>query len=180
MASDDRFYLMNFRHRPVMYGDIGSVIRIQGLLIGGGGVQNLLFLPGEKYKWERIEPIELSLEEWSDFIHRSNEPEILTDPIRKTFQRKFRYEISGQIQQKVWVADGLKCQYCGKKMGDALLTIDHFIPIEMGGVNDTTNYLTSCKPCNKEKGNQDPKVWCKEKILSYDGFVAYLEYRVIK
>lgn len=178
MGSDDRFYLMEFRDRPVLYGDIGSIIKIQGLIVGGANAQVILLLPGEKLL-NGSQQYELSLEEWSDFIHRSNEPEILIGPA-KTFQRKFRYEVSGAVQQKVWVADGLKCVYCSKKMGEVLLTIDHLIPLELGGTNDVRNYLSSCKPCNKSKGNQDPVVWCKEKGLDYNGLVKYLEKRIIE
>lgn len=180
MASDDRFYLMEMRNRPVKYGDIGSLIRIEGLVIGGGGVQAILMLPGMKdpiYEYfqdgNRVLRKELTIEEWSDFIRRSDDPEILVGPA-KIFQRKLRYEVSGAIQQKVWVADGFKCIYCGTKMGERLMTIDHFIPLELGGKNEVGNYLTSCKPCNKKKGSQDPKEFCK---ADYDRVSEYLRTR---
>ena len=178
--SDDRFYLMEFRNRPVLYGDIGSLIKIQGLVVGGGGSQAVLMLPGEFFDCTNDDPpLTLTEEEWSDFIHRSDNPEILVGPA-KIFQRKVRYDISGAIQQKVWAADGFKCQYCGVPMGKALMTIDHFIPLEMGGKNDTTNFLTSCKSCNKKKGNIDPIDWCHDRSLVYADILGYLKNRVIK
>jgi hypothetical protein len=178
-GSGERFYLMEMRNRPVMYGDIGSLIRIQGLLVGGGGAHALLLLPGTS-QVSPLDQYELTVEEWSDFIHRSDDPEILVgNP--KIFQRKVRYEISGSIQQKVWAADGFKCMYCGAKMGERLMTIDHFIPLEMDDKkNNTSNYLTSCKPCNKDKGSQDPFVWCAERGMDPNKFVDYLAKRVIK
>jgi hypothetical protein len=167
MASDDRFYLLEFRNRPVLYGDIGSLLRIEGVVVGGGGASAVLLLPGLGEEINQAPIHRLTIEDWSDFIRRSDDPEILIGPkpngsnatLPKIFQRKLRYEISGAVQQKVWAADGFQCVYCGRKMGNVLMTIDHFIPLELGGANDVTNFVSSCKPCNKSKGSQDPKVW---------------------
>lgn len=175
MASDDRFYLMEFRNRPVLYGDIGSALRIKGLIVGGGGAEAHLYLPGESLLPTNVTYVNnMGEEEWSDFIRRSDNPEILVGLV-KIFQRKIRWEISGAIQQKVWVADVFKCQYCGRRMGEVLMTIDHFIPLEMGGANDTTNFLTACKPCNKDKGSSDPEEWCR---ISGKGNFEYLKLRL--
>jgi 5-methylcytosine-specific restriction endonuclease McrA len=118
----------------------------------------------------------LSDEEWSDFIRRSDDPEILIGNA-KIFQRKVRWEVSGAIQQKVWVADGYVCMYCGAMMGKVALTIDHFIPLESGGKNDESNYLTACRACNKKKGNMDPRERCSRLPVAYEEFVAYLAKR---
>lgn len=171
--SGDRFYLMEFRNRPALYGDIGSNLRISGLFISGGGTGAVLTLPGHKMGVPKS--FELTLEEWSDFIRRSDNPEILVgEP--KIFQRKTRYDISGAVQQRIWAADGFKCMYCGVPFGVRLMTIDHFIPLELGGANDDKNYLSACKNCNKDKGPQHPRDWCK---LDYDNLTEYLEVRRI-
>jgi HNH endonuclease len=188
MGSGDRFYLLEFRNRPVLYGDIGSLLRISGLLLTGGGASIVLTLPGtvQVLKESAVDgkasfPMqELDTEEWSDFIRRSDNPEILVG-LPKTFQRKVRYEISGAIQQKVWAADGFECMYCGAKMGQHLLTIDHFIPLELGGANDVTNFVTSCRRCNKDKGSEAPEVWMEgNRFRSYKVIANYLKDRVIK
>jgi hypothetical protein len=173
--SDDRFYLMEFRNRPVMYGDIGSLLRIQGLVVGGGGTFAFLLLPGTDLPTVGNTYM-LTEEEWSDYIRRSDDPEILVGT-PKVFQRKIRWEISGAIQQKVWAADGFACMYCQRKMGKVLLTIDHFVPLELGGVNDVTNFLTACKPCNKDKGSQHPSEWLElERSFRTLTFIQYREY----
>lgn len=169
-SSDDRFYLLEFKNRPVKYGDIGSLLRIEGLVVGGGGAKAILMLPGMKClldpeaRLPLATEYELTVEDWSDFIHRSDNPEILVGPkpdgmgatLPKIFQRKVRYEISGAVQQKVWATDGFRCMYCGAEMGKVLMTVDHFIPLELGGKNDTSNYIAACKPCNKKKGSSHP------------------------
>lgn len=186
--SDERFYLLEFKNRPVQYGDIGSLLRIEGILVGGGGAKAVLLLPGIEF--HDIPPtIQLDVEEWSDFIQRSDNPEILVGPkpngsnatLPKIFQRKLRYEISGAVQQKVWAADGFKCQYCFDHMGDVLMTIDHFMPLELGGKNDVTNFISACKPCNKSKGSQSPHDWklrSGEK-LDVDFYLSYLGDRKV-
>lgn len=192
MASDDRFYLLAMRNRPVLRGDIGSLIRISGLVVSGGGAWSILMLPG--YREDFLASVttqvpvipEMDLEAWSDFIHASDNPEILIGPshgnttLPKIFQRKVRWEISGAVQQKIWKADGFKCYYCGALMGNALLTIDHFEPLELGGKNDPSNYLTACKACNKDKGSESAEAFCKRVRIGFEATKNYLAARKIQ
>lgn len=182
--SDDRFYLMELSNRPAMYGDIGSEVRIHGLIVGSSQDTALLFLPDTMPKLRiDMQPWkfhELTVEEWSDFIQRSDDPEILIG-LPKIFQRKVRYAISGAVQQKVWAADRFQCLYCGAPMGKALMTIDHFVPLELGGSNDVLNYATACKSCNKSKGSQDPEIWFAnhKTVHNLPATRAYLAARVV-
>ena len=182
MSSKDRFYNLEFRHRPVLKGDIGSMLRIEGLVVGGNGADAILLLPGILQHMTPSPPtVELTEAEWSDFIQRSDDPEILVGPA-KIFQRKLRYAISGVVQQKVWTADGFKCMYCGIAMGKMLLTIDHYIPLELGGENDTSNYLSACRSCNKTKGSAEPEEFIlRRKCLlgSHRDYLDYLASRVV-
>ena len=177
MSSGDRFYQLELRHRPALHGDIGSLLKIEGIVVGGGSAQAVLMLPGNSHN--TICPIyELSQEQWTDYLQRADSPEVLVGP-SKAFHRKVRYEISGFVQQKVWLADGLKCMYCDQSMGKVPLTIDHFIPLEMGGANDTSNYLSACRKCNKDKGSEPPRDWCGRRNLNYDHFIQYLATRKV-
>src|ERR1041385_2825000 len=109
MSSGDRFYQLEFRHRPVLKGDIGSLLKIDGLVVGGNGVSAILLLPNSGLQEEALNRfIRLTDEEWSEYIQRSDNPEVLVGNA-KVFHRKVRYEISGAVQQKVWVADKLQC-----------------------------------------------------------------------
>ena len=175
MASGERYYLLELTHRPAVYGDLGNILKIQGLVIGGEGAQAILLLPGESiFEGKLAPPVhELSLEDWTDFLARTDSPEILVMP-QKAFHRKVRYEISGAVQQKIWVADGYKCMFCGAKMGVSPMSIDHFHPLETGGANDTSNFLACCKGCNKKKGSMPPEDWCKLRGLDYQFYVDYL------
>jgi hypothetical protein len=189
--NDDRFYLMEMRNRAAVWGDIGSLIRLEGVVVGGGGERQILMLPGCAPMTEHTLDYfvhELNIQEWSDWLQHSDHPEILIGPvvgdnkatITKIWHRKLRYEISGAVQQKIWAADRFQCMYCGRKMGDVLMTVDHFIPLELGGKNDVTNYLSSCKPCNKAKGSRDPKEFCSTLQPNWFEFLAgYLAKRQV-
>jgi 5-methylcytosine-specific restriction endonuclease McrA len=179
MTSGDRFYELDLRHREALHGDIGSILKIEGLVIGGEGSQCVLMLPDTEWKGWGTPVNHLDEAEWTDWLHRSDQPEILVMPA-KAFHRKVRHEISGAVQQKVWMADALKCVYCGVAMGKAQLTVDHFIPVEMGGANDTSNYLTACRKCNKDKGAMNPRDFCEWRNLNYEVLADYLAARKIR
>jgi hypothetical protein len=174
--SDDRFYLLRFKHRDVKWGDIGSMLRIQGIVVGGNEAQAVLMLPDQGYKAAMVHT--MNEEDWSEYLRRSDDPEILVGPI-KAFQRKLRYDISGAVQQKIWVADGFKCLYCRRAMGEVQLTIDHFIPLEMGGANDDSNFVSACRACNKSKGSESPADWCKRRGVNFALIQTYLANRII-
>jgi hypothetical protein len=179
MASDDRFYMLELRHRPAVYGDLGSIIKIEGIVVGGEGGRSILMLPGTSYvAGDQAYIHHLTMEEWTDFLARTDNPEVLVGPA-KAFHRKLRYEISGAVQQKVWVADGCKCMFCGVAMGRSPLSIDHYFPLEMGGKNDTSNFLSACRGCNKKKGAMDPVDYCRDfkTLMTHDEYVSYLATR---
>lgn len=156
-------------------GDIGSLLKIEGIVVGGAGTQAVLMLPNSVFISRDVHS--LSTEEWSDYLQRSDVPELLMPD--KAFHRKVRYEISGHAQQKIWVADGFKCMFCQKKMGDVQLSIDHFIPLELGGANNQSNYLSACRKCNKDKGSIPPEAFCQKKGLDYSKLVEYLKLRKV-
>ena len=69
---------------------------------------------------------------------------------------------------KVFIRDGLTCQYCGMNgLKDreyyAHLTIDHIIPLNLGGKDDEENLVVACGQCNRLKGFRLPKE-IREKI----------------
>jgi hypothetical protein len=178
-ASGDRFYQLELAHRSALWGDIGSLIKTEGLVVAGNGERAILMLPDSSYRaGDQANIYHLSTDEWSEYLRRSDDPEILVMPV-KAFHRKLRYEISGHVQQKIWVADGLKCMFCLQPMGKVQLTIDHFIPLELGGVNLPSNYLSACRRCNKNKGSQSPEVFCAaHSKVSYQELVEYLANRI--
>ena len=44
-----------------------------------------------------------------------------------------------------------RCFYCGRRR---TLTVDHVVPLSKGGLNDITNIVGACRPCNTRKGTR--------------------------
>lgn len=66
----------------------------------------------------------------------------------------------------VWAAfrrDKYKCRYCG--IDNVPLTIDHVVTWETGGATHINNLLTSCRKCNKKRGNTSFSDWLKSKYF---------------
>jgi len=67
---------------------------------------------------------------------------------RKSISRRLRYEILRR--------DDNTCRYCGGKAPDVALTIDHVVPVVLGGSDDPTNLVAACKDCNAGKSSSSP------------------------
>jgi hypothetical protein len=68
----------------------------------------------------------------------------MTDSARIPIGRRLRFEI--------FKRDGFICQYCGAHPPDAILEIDHIVPVHEGGGNEETNLISACWNCNRGKG----------------------------
>lgn len=51
-----------------------------------------------------------------------------------------------------------KCAYCDRA---EKLTLDHFLPISLGGADSLGNIIFCCTSCNSSKNNRDPYEWIK-------------------
>lgn len=62
-----------------------------------------------------------------------------------------RDAIPPKLRTLVYRRDGYACVRCGADDVQRL-TIDHRIPVALGGSNDPSNLRTLCRPCNTAKG----------------------------
>lgn len=62
-----------------------------------------------------------------------------------------RKAISKKVRFEVFKRDGFTCQYCGAHPPQAILHVDHIIPVAEGGGNEDTNLVTACDHCNLGK-----------------------------
>ena len=57
------------------------------------------------------------------------------------------------FKANLWV-DQRVCAYCGFRFrGKADATVDHVVPIVMGGKTEMSNLVLACQPCNNAKGD---------------------------
>jgi len=53
---------------------------------------------------------------------------------------------------EVFKRDRFTCLYCGRRVPEVILQVDHVVPVSAGGTDDPENLLTSCEECNLGKG----------------------------
>lgn len=58
------------------------------------------------------------------------------------------------VRDYVFRRDQYRCQSCGYFQTEALLQVDHIIPLAQGGSNDLSNLQTLCQPCNLRKSSR--------------------------
>jgi 5-methylcytosine-specific restriction endonuclease McrA len=57
-------------------------------------------------------------------------------------------------RHNIYVRDGNRCQYCGKRFQTSELSLDHVVPLSRGGPSTWENVVCACLPCNVRKGNK--------------------------
>lgn len=62
--------------------------------------------------------------------------------------KRMRYEILRR--------DNHTCRYCGGTAPDVNLTVDHVLPVALGGTDDATNLVAACRDCNAGKSSSNP------------------------
>lgn len=54
----------------------------------------------------------------------------------------------------IYMRDNWLCGYCNKDLHNVkakLRTLDHILPVALGGTNEASNLVTCCKRCNDSK-----------------------------
>lgn len=179
-----RLYKLAYRetHKPIYVEDAGNTLKLSGVLLQGMGTSVLLLSPtaNDATMPEIVQP---TIEEWCEIIRRTDDPlafeEDETGTI-KAIHRKQERAISGTVQQRIWARDRFQCMYCGVTMAQSALAVDHFVPLELGGQDEESNYLTACFKCNKRKGSQAPEDFCAASGLDFEGLRMYLDGRASK
>ncbi len=62
----------------------------------------------------------------------------------------------GFSRRSIFERDENTCQYCGKRLPQSDLTIDHVVPRSRGGTESWKNLVVACVDCNVEKGQRLP------------------------
>jgi hypothetical protein len=86
--------------------------------------------------------------------------------ILKEFQKK-KHTVRFS-KQNVFLRDNYVCQYCFEAVNRKIATLDHVLPVSLGGNTSFENCVCACSFCNSAKGNNGkivPK--CKPYKPSY-------------
>jgi hypothetical protein len=64
--------------------------------------------------------------------------------------------ISKRLRYEILRRDNHACRYCGATSPDTNLTIDHVLPVTLGGTDDPSNLVAACTDCNAGKSAATP------------------------
>ena len=69
-------------------------------------------------------------------------------PARRQIPKRTRFEVLRR--------DSYTCRYCGAQAPDVPLTVDHVVPVALGGGDEPSNLVTACRDCNYGKASTSP------------------------
>lgn len=145
--------------------DFGNKIKMCGLIMSDEDKVYNLLLPSTKIDDIidlEFETLDMSVEEWLILFKQLDtvETECIRDG-QKIILRKSQQIIDNNIAWRVFRRDNFKCRYCA--IDSVPMTYDHIITWESGGPTTEENGLTSCRKCNKHRGNLDYGSWLQHK-----------------
>ena len=82
---------------------------------------------------------------------------------------KERYGLNSNITKEQYYEIleyfGYKCAYCGCEFNEYYLTLDHVIPLSLGGAVDPWCLVPSCRSCNSSKHASEMLLWLSTKEM---------------
>lgn len=76
--------------------------------------------------------------------------------VQQQYNRIPHFEVKMNMRN-IWLRDGCRCQYTGRKLALREATKDHIIPESRGGKDTWENLVTCCPHINKKKANRTPQ-----------------------
>lgn len=61
--------------------------------------------------------------------------------------------VSKRLRFEVLRRDNHTCRYCGRSAPEVKLTVDHVVPVALGGFDDPSNLVAACSDCNSGKSS---------------------------
>jgi len=107
--------------------------------------------------------------EWPDdfIVANVRTPAILR--LKNFILARSAHKMCGYNRGVVFERDNYICQYCARRIAFRESTIDHVIPRSRNGKNHWTNCVTSCKTCNRNKGDRTPEE-ANMRLIRQSGF----------
>jgi len=83
--------------------------------------------------------------------------------------KRVRSRIAPSIRRSIYREHKFNCVYCGININQntpdgkkVVMTIDHRVPINMGGTDEYDNLVLACRTCNSIKKDQIWKLGCRK------------------
>jgi len=91
--------------------------------------------------------------------NRISDPELWGDDQRPTQKAKRKRHRQHKKDLLWW---NPHCAYCNKELKDYSCTLDHVIPLSVGGLDTRENLVLSCHNCNAAKNARTPIEWASD------------------
>ncbi len=109
--------------------------------------------------WRELSDLKAALgeqQEYEDWIRAVNFEIQVPRVIRLlTYDRLPRNTVKFN-RRNIFLRDGHRCQYCGKRFSTPRLSLDHVLPKSRGGADTWENIVCACLKCNVDKGGRTP------------------------
>lgn len=76
--------------------------------------------------------------------------------------------VSKRTRFEVLKRDNHSCRYCGASAPDVRLTVDHVVPVALGGSDKPDNLVAACQDCNAGKASTSPDAAVVEDVKQVD------------
>lgn len=94
---------------------------------------------------------------------------MLKPKVLRRLKRKQQLRVNNKFKKTLFANLAFHgCFYCKKAFLVENLTIEHIIPLSLGGTNDISNITLACAPCNQKRGRE---TWFLKKQLLKTDFV---------
>jgi 5-methylcytosine-specific restriction endonuclease McrA len=90
-------------------------------------------------------------------IHAARTHLPMPSVIRLLEYRRIPHQTRALSRKNILMRDRYTCQYCGKALPSAEMTLDHVIPRSRAGETTWENLVACCNPCNNRKGSRTPE-----------------------
>lgn len=145
--------------------DMGNSIQLAGVIYADHEVCYICMLPEESTEGRVLRRLELDRRDWQQILEQTDKVQVWTNvpdedgKLVKALARKVDRNISQNTSWAVYRRDGFKCRYCGAD--NVPMTVDHLVTWEEGGPSIEDNLVTSCRKCNKLRGNTEYGEWLR-------------------
>lgn len=135
----------------------GNTSLIAGVVYSGKP-NVICWLPDKYEDSEVFQHLYMDESEWKTFLDQADQvhTEVMVGT-EKAIMRKCLRVIDQNISWKVYERDSYICRYCVRT--GLPLTVDHIDLWENGGATVEENLISSCKRCNKIRGNMAYGDW---------------------
>ncbi len=123
-------------------------------------VENGTYISYDFQSWREISELKAALNEKGseeDWIKAVNFEIEVPRTIRLLQYDRIPKNVIKFNRRNIFLRDGNRCQYCGRRFATQDLSLDHVIPRSQGGQSTWENVVCACLRCNVRKGGRTPQ-----------------------